>query len=113
MSGRTMRARERGFVLGAVAVSSIVFSIAAFTALTVALSGRRQSTQFHEQRLSARYAAEAGLVWAMQQLQADPSFSSPAGNVDVTVGGLEVDVVVPPCAQDPCEGRTVQAKVRY
>jgi len=110
-----MRARERGFVLGAVAVSSIVFSIAAFTALTVALSGRRQSGLFHEQRLRARDAAEAGLVWAAQKLQADPSFSSEAGNVDVTVDGVEVDVVVPPCAQNPCEPRNIaiQAKARY
>jgi len=58
---------ERGAALGIVILSSIVFSVAAFAVLNMSMS-RAQTAAFEEGRLRARYAAEAGLVKAMQLL---------------------------------------------
>lgn len=68
-----MRANERGMALGIVIFSAIVFSVASFAVLNVAMS-RAQTSTFQEGRVRARYAAEAGLVWARERLWADPGF---------------------------------------
>ncbi len=70
----SMRWREQGFVLTAVAVSAFIFSALAFSTLMVALSHRRLSSTSNEGRLRAYYAAEAGLVWAQQRLWKDPNY---------------------------------------
>ncbi|MBI2495743.1 MAG: hypothetical protein HYW10_04165 [Candidatus Omnitrophica bacterium] len=63
--------------------------------------------------MRARYAAEAGLVWAQQQLWVTPT-SSFAGNPDITIGGIGVDITVnPPCGATPCPPQTLQARVSY
>lgn len=77
---------ERGLILGVMVISAFVFSVAALAALTVAFGQSQQAKEFHEDRLSARYAAEAGVVWAMQRLWANPDYP------DATC--------TPPCA--PC-----------
>ena len=55
---------ERGIALGLVIITAMVFSIAAFAALTMSMARINQSA-YNVRRLQARYAAEAGLVWAM------------------------------------------------
>ena len=67
----------RGFALTAVIMMAVIFGIAAFGILTMAL-GARQRSRFHEERLGARYAAEAALVWAQQQLWANNGAGTPA-----------------------------------
>ena len=62
--GPRARYAERGMALGIVILTSIVFTTAAFAVLSLSLS-RTADAQFKEQRLRARYAAEAGLVRAM------------------------------------------------
>ena len=67
---------ERGIALAMVIVMAVVFSIAAFTSLTVALSAFRRQTKgvSSSSELRARYAAEAGLVYAMERLWANPGY---------------------------------------
>ncbi len=116
------RSREQGAVLGLVIVTAAVFMVAAFAALTMALSRAQVANTIGVDRLRATYSAEAGIVWAMQRLWANPAWSSGAG-VDLTVPsdldgngviaageGLAVDVLYTPCGVPPC---TLQARVVY
>ena len=66
-----MRHDERGMALGIVLMTSIVFAIAAYGVLTMAVSRAQQEDFFGDRRIRAHMAAEAGLVWAMQKLWAD------------------------------------------
>lgn len=116
------RSREQGAVLGLVIVTAAVFMVAAFAALTMALSRAQVANTIGVERLRAAYSAEAGIVWAMQRLWLNPSWASGAG-VDLTVPsdmdgngviaageGLGVDVLYAPCGTPPCQ---LQAKVVY
>ena len=97
----------RGAALWIVIVTALICSVAAYTMLMMAVSQARRG-QFYANRTKARYAAEAGLVWAMQRLwQAPTNFT--AGTTDVTVDGMNVDVIGA-CNPGPC---TLQAKVMY
>ena len=69
--------RARGVALVTVLVTAVVFSIAAFSALMISLASRQRSQQSSEGRLRAQYADEAGLVYAMQNLWADPNYPKP------------------------------------
>jgi len=108
---------ERGIALGVVILSAIMFSAAAVAVLQMSMNSS-QTSDFHEQRLRARYAAEAGLVWAMQKLWADPSECFP-GSPDFTLDSDDnpatpdekVDISVDgPC---PAANLTLKAKVVY
>ena len=57
-----------------VLVSALVFSIAAFGVLTMAVSRVQQINYLSENRIRARFAAEAGLVWATQRLWVNTSW---------------------------------------
>lgn len=112
-----MKHDERGVALGIVILSAIVFSVAAFAVLTMSLS-RAQTAELTEDRLRARYAAEAALVWAMQRLWVDQTWSSGLG-IDLPfdidgdgsiAAGEGVDVSIPACGP-PCPNRTLEAKV--
>ncbi len=112
---------RRGMALAIVIFTALVFSVAAYAVLYLSL-GLRERADFHKRNIKARYASEAGIVWAMQRLWQDPTWSSPEGNVDLpfdvdtngTIGPNEgVDVIMPPCAAPPCLDRPLQAKVRY
>ncbi|MBI4323625.1 MAG: hypothetical protein HY596_05060, partial [Candidatus Omnitrophica bacterium] len=60
-------------------------------------------------RLKAQYAAEAGLVWAMQRLWQDQAY---CGAPDPPViNGLNVDVTVTSCGAG--NTHTLSAKVLY
>ena len=130
-----MSRRQRGMVLGLVLMTSIVFAMMAYAALVWALT-RARTAPVTLRRLQARYAAEGGLAWAMQRLYRTPSWTSgvrcgltwdhipqeclsPPTPCDLNdpptslTNGLQVDVVICPCHQAPCENRTLQAKVVY
>ena len=72
-----MRHDERGMALGIVLMASIVFSIAAYGVLTMAVSRAQQEDFLGDRRIRAHMAAEAGLVYAMQKLWADPNYPNP------------------------------------
>ena len=133
MSQELRRIGCRGFALTAVIMMAVIFGIAAFGILTMAL-GARQRARFHEERLGARYAAEAALVWAQQQFWRDqtgattlgrnaagvtfpdacfvnsPDFSLDDDNNAATLP-LDVDIVVTPnCA---AANRQLSANVVY
>lgn len=101
---------ERGAALGMVVVIAVCFSIAAFTALILALS-RTRTKDFYKRRVVAHYAAEAGLVWAMQRLWVDSSecfhgpndFTVPDPDGAGPLQPITVQITVPP----PCTPFTV------
>lgn len=110
---------ERGVALGAVIIMSVLIAIGAFGVMLVATS-RGQTSAMHADRLRAKYAAEAGMVWAMQQLWRDPRWSSDEDRVnpDVTINGVDVDVITLPSCRGtpppPCpSNRTLRAQVNY
>ena len=91
-----IRKSEQGVVLGMVIIAAIVFSIAAYAMLSVAMSHRQRVKEFDVDRLRARYAAEAGLVWAQEQLWANPAFCGGAPPFN-PINGLNVAVAVSNC----------------
>ena len=97
--------QERGAALGMVVLVAVCFSIAAFTALVLALSRVRQK-DFYKRRAIAQYAAEASLVWAMQQLWVDDAYCGGSGP---TVSGLTPTITVTSCI--PGSSRTIQSTV--
>lgn len=105
---------ERGAILGMVIFIALIASIAAITVLQIAVAQARQA-KFYSERTRSRYAAEAGLVWAQQNLYTNPTWQ-PAGPLPVPVGGTVVNVVVtvaPPCGAPPCPNQTISSKVTY
>jgi Tfp pilus assembly protein PilX len=112
---------QRGAVLGIVVLSSIVFSVAAFAVLQTVMA-RAQIIHHRQETQHARFAAEAGLVWAMQKLWAGATASPPiaecfgsTADVSIDTDGdgtpeTPVDIIVSDCS-DPMADRTLQAKV--
>lgn len=114
--------RERGMVLGIVVVMAVVASAAAFAALNVALSRARRPGVFATERyLRARYAAEAGVVWAAQQLWGNPTecFAAPVDHsvdddADPGTPAIPVDIVATPCpTASPANEVVLRAVVTY
>ena len=107
---------ERGVVLGLVIITSIIFGIAAFGLLIFAMSRLRVSGYLGPERLRAGYAAEAGVVMAMQELWANPADCAFGPyNLDTNGdGSLETTVTV---TAVPCPGpgalSKLQAKVTF
>ena len=107
-----VKTHERGFALAATVITALLCAVAAYVVLLIATSQARRAKVFQE-RYAARYAAEAGLVWAKEQkLWTTPTWSSGAG-ADVTINGFNVDINLPPCTATPCEARKFEAKVVY
>ena len=99
--------------LGAAVITALLCAVAAYTILLIATSQARRAKIFQE-RYAARYAAEAGLVWAKEQLWSDSTWSSGVGPpADLTINGFDVDIDLPPCTATPCETRQLKAKVIY
>lgn len=101
------RNRERGAVLGIVMLVALVATIASYAMLEVAVSRARQA-RFYRDRLPSRYAAEAAIVWAQQQLWTDSLF---CGGTH-TVGGVPVQVTVTNCG-GVGNAHVLSAKVIY
>lgn len=118
--GQVTGAARRGIALGIVVVTSLVFAIAAYAVLYAANSlGSRAN--FQKRNTSARYAAEAGLVWAMQKLWANPAEcfnANPDFSFDTdgnpTTKAMAVDVIATPCPTAVAGAEMkLQAKVAY
>ena len=103
--------QNRGIVLSAVLILSIIFGLAAYADLMLAMNVSKKR-KFWKERMNARYAAEAGVVYAKQIIWIDKRWASPEG-VDFYLNGFGVDVVVPACTQTPCESREISASVVY
>ena len=108
-----MRHNERGMVLGIVLLSSIVFSIASLAMFTLAMS-HTQASHHETEKLRARYAAEAGLVRAMEKLWNDPAYCGEAWSIDTNGDGTAettMTITVTNCGAG--NTRTISAKVTY
>ncbi len=106
-----------GIALGVVILTATIFSVAAYAVLAIAI-GLRARIDFSKRNVRARYAAEAGMVWGMQQLWANPTWASPLGTVDHWfdsdgdgVNETAIDIILPACTQVPCESRQMAARV--
>ena len=107
---------RRGIALVVVLLTAVVFSIAAFGVLTVAVSRARQIDYLGEDRIRYRAAAEAGLVWAMQRLWVTPGWcgAPPFPPLDTDGDGIPetvVSITVAPCG--PNVQHTLDAKVTW
>jgi Tfp pilus assembly protein PilX len=114
-----MHRQERGIVLGATLIMAFVAALASYGMLAIAIA-QSHHARFYRERSPALGAAEAGVVWAQQNLLADPTWPAPLGNpttvnVDIDVDGID-DVtiaVTPACAAAPCPSRRIDATVIY
>ena len=109
--------RERGAALTMAVLAALMSAIAVYTVMVLALSQARQA-RFFKERLLARNAADAGVVWAQQRLFSSPNPDTVeflSGNVDFTLNGVDVDVILPACPAPPalCSSRILQARVAY
>ncbi len=104
------RAEERGIVLGIVIITAVIFSIAALGMLTVAMNQRQRVKVFDVNRLRARYAAEAGVVWAQEQLWENKNYCG-APQPPSPINGLTVTVAVTNCGAN--NTHRITARVNY
>ena len=105
-----MKARARGMILGMVIMMAVIGSIASYGVLQIAVN-QSLHARFHGERTRARYAAEAGIVWAQQQLWNDPTYCGDPDPPPAQFDGIVVDVIVsPPCVPG---SHTISAKVVY
>ena len=98
--------QERGTVLAVAILTAIVCSIAAYLVLFLAISQARHA-RFYHQRVRARYATEAAIVWAQQRLWVDPPLCSQNWINAPAMEGYQVQVKVTNCA-----GNTHQIQTR-
>ena len=85
--------QERGAALfGTAVATAIVSSIAAYAALTIAMSQARQGKVLHE-RPRTHYAAEAALVVAQERLWRNPNdcAGAPIGGTAQVTQGIDTD----------------------
>jgi len=98
--------QQRGAALLVVLFVALVGSVGVYGVLMTSMGMTRQSIGLSN-ALRARYAAEAGLVWARQRLW--ESLQDFGGGTDLTVNGMDVDVTGA-CSTLPCD---LQARVVY
>lgn len=107
---------NRGAALGIVIFIALVCAIASYFALFAATSEARHGRFFRE-RITARAAAEAGLVIAMQRLWADPAYCGAGGtgtetfNIPVGAAIMPVTVTISDC--NPANRKSLSARVDY
>ena len=87
--------KERGTVLAVAILTAIVCSVTAYLVLFLAISQARQA-RFYHQRVRARYATEAAIVWAQDQLRINPAYCPNWANAPV-MEGFQVQVTVTNC----------------
>ena len=113
---------ERGMAgLITAVVTALIFALAAFAVLVMALARAQQNNPLDPTRLRARYAAEAGIVWATSQLWNDPRWDASGKGfvkVDTDADGTaetKVNLTMPACVTKApnCEDRKLQATVTY
>ena len=111
-----MRTNQRGAALGIVIFIALVCGIASYFMLFAATTEARHSKFFRE-RVTARQAAEAGLVIAMQRLWDNPGYCGVGGtgtetfNIPVGAGAVPVTVNISDC--NPGNPKSLSAQVNY
>ena len=104
--GHSKRVAKRGAVLAVVVGVAIVAAIAAYAILLMVLAQGRHA-RFYRERLRARYAAEAGIVWAQQRLWRDPTYCGSPG--PPAIEGLAVTVTISDCTAGSAKVIAAQA----
>lgn len=90
---------RRGAVFPMVIAMALALSVVAFGLLFMALTYARQG-RFSKERIKARYAAEAALVWTMDFLWRNPTYCGGLQPFDTDGDGLQetnIDIAVRPC----------------
>ena len=87
---------KRGMVLGVAILTAIICAIASYVVLFLAVSQARHA-RFYHQRVRARYATEAAIVWAQQQLRADEAGFCPNWANAPQMEGFQAQVKVTNC----------------
>ena len=102
--------RERGIVLAVAILTAITCSIAAYLVLFLAISQARQA-RFYHQRVRARYATEAAIVWIQQELRANPAYCPNWVNVpwNAAMEGYQPQVRVTNCGAN--NTHRIQARI--
>ena len=100
-------ANERGtMVLSMTIISAILAAIASFAVLQLAIAYALQG-RFFVNRTPYRYATEAGLVWAQEQLRNIPAYCG--GPAPAVIPGVAVNVTVTNCGAGNVHTITAQA----
>ena len=115
---RNQLSNNRGaVVLTMTIITALLAAIASYAALQVSIAYARQG-RFFINHTPCRYATEAGVVWAQEQLWNNAAFCSAVGlnaagttAPELTVNGVAVDVVVTGCGAGNIH--TVTARARY
>lgn len=112
-TGQAAQKQPRGLMfLGTILMIAFAGSVAGITVLYVA-STQARIGEFHRTHAAAEAAAEAGLVWALNQLQSTPTLNFTAAS-DVTIGTYSVDITIDPCPPTCFPAtRRLQARVTY
>lgn len=106
---RNQLCNTRGaIVLSMTIIVALLCAIACLAVLQLAIGYARQG-RFFINRTPYRFATEAGIVWAQEQLWANPAY---CGNPDPPViNGVTVDVAVTNCGAGNVH--TISAKATY
>lgn len=106
---------EQGLALGLAIMTALVFAIFAYALLMMAASQARHA-KFYRTRAGARDVSEAALVFAREQLMADPNYcpTSPV-NLDLNWDGIPdpppVNIAVTNCGAG--NSHLISAQVIY
>jgi len=98
---------ERGIILALLFVGAILLTTAAFAVMAISVN-RLSIVRKSYDRYQSQYAAEAGLVWAMQQLWVNPSFC--AAGETVVLNGRTATVNMANCGSSLA---TISSAVTY
>lgn len=115
---QTLR-HNRGSVLGITMMTALICGIAAYAVLQASISEARHS-RFTKERIESRYLAEAGVVYAREQLWTAPAGSycgetrqiDTNGNGTLDAGEPSVVITVTPCGPGGAQ-HTITARADY
>ena len=111
---------KRGFVLTVAMITAVLIAMACMALLAMA-TNEAQRARFQHVRTRARYASEAGLAWAQEQLRANGCWDSGgafAAQLPITIDGVAYQVAIdmPACpgcaAPGSCAGAARQMRTR-
>ena len=116
MTQMTDLGSERGGLFGFALILALIASIAAYAALFTATAGGRYGKALKD-RPRARYAAEAGIVIAREQLQRVPTYCGSPVAIDTDADGTNdttVDITVTACgAGNENQPHIIRGRVLY
>jgi Tfp pilus assembly protein PilX len=109
--GKRLTSPRGAATLIIVLITALLAGIAAYSVLQMMIAEARQA-RFYRERMRARYAAEAGIVWAQQRLWDNEAWSSGVGTDFTLPDGTTVDVVMAPCGAS-CFPRDITSEVTW